>query len=51
MVLDFNRVTKLYLNGRISEAMKKLQTKNQVQNALHLGDKNKEKVKHFKCLI
>ena len=51
VIQDFNRITKLHFNARMTEASNNLKSKNQVENTLELGDKNKEKIKIFKPLI
>ena len=51
VIQDFNRITKLHFNARMTEASNNLKSKNQVENTLELGDKNKEKIIIFKPLI
>ena len=50
MTQELNRLTKK-INSRRAEALKNLATKNQVETALDLGDKNREKQNNFKRLI
>ena len=42
---EFNRLTKISFDARIKEATKSLVSKSQVDNALDIADKNREKVK------
>ena len=41
---DFNRLINMNFNSRTGEASKNLATKKQVENALDLGDNNREKI-------
>ena len=45
---DFNRLTKINVNARIEEASRNLGTKDHVETALDLGDKNRKNKKNFK---
>ena len=51
MIQEFSILTRTKLNARMAEAWKNLSNKKQVENALGLGDKNREKIKKFKRLI
>ena len=41
---EFNRLTKISLNARIIEIAKSFASKNHVDNALNMADKNREKI-------
>ena len=44
-----NKLIKKNFNARITEVSKIVSIEKQVDNALNLGDKNRGKVKNFKC--
>ena len=48
---EFNRLTNISFDARMKERAKSLVSKSQVDNALNLGDKNREKQKNIKHLI
>ena len=47
----FNRLTKISFDEKVKEASKSVASKSKVDNALDLGDKNREKYKNLKHLF
>ena len=48
---NFNKLTKTSSNARMLEGPKDIATKDQVETALDVRDKNRNEIKNFKCLI
>ena len=48
---DFNRLAKINVHVRIENALENLATKNQLENAFNLGDKNREHIKKLQLFF
>ena len=49
--LEFNRLVKVSFDAKIKEVAKSLASKTQLNTALGVADKNREKIKNFRRLI